>query len=80
MPWEWKSMAVKIRIGEAINFWKLYFHLLGNLSPENECPFHSSPRFFIFLTQLELAGSFPHVFPAFSSFFPYPEIRLCIAE
>ena len=80
IPWEWKGMAVKIRIGEAIHFWKSYFDVLGKLSPRNECLFHYSPPFLSSSCSWSLVYIFLHIFLVFSSFFPYPEICFCIAE
>ena len=53
MPWEWKSMAVKIRIGEAISFGETKFLLVGKENTHKCLPIPLFTHVFLFLTQLE---------------------------
>ena len=66
MPWEWKSMAVEICIGEAINFGENELLLVGQ---ENTLKCLPIPFSIHVLHFPQATGSFPHDFPVFSSFF-----------
>ena len=62
MPWEWKSMEVKICIGEAISFGKMNCFLWENKTPKNVYPFHSPFMFSYSSCSWSLLGVFPHDF------------------
>ena len=75
MPWEWKSVAVKIRMGEAISFLKMIFIIIGKVNTHKCMPISLFTHVSYSLTHLELARRFPSHFLCNSFILSYPETR-----
>ena len=79
MHWEWRGMEVNFVLGQAINFGKSCFFLMGQEKNQKLVPKPFLTHVFLFLMQLYLAGAFSLMFSCISFIFSMVENLFCIA-
>ena len=80
MHWEMEGYGSQCHIGESHNFWKNDFLIIGQVNTQKLLPIPLLIHVLHFLTQLEIAGSFPSCFSCISFISMVGKTCFCIVE